>query len=313
MRFFFYWLTKGRGNSLFRLYSIGSKCSGHSPAAWTFDESGHAFDFMPKLCDEKHLDVPWPSHDPTLLGPSDNAGARQSTNFQPQTNNAIPGFGYGASKLYGDEIGASECVRPSSATMLNTNRLEKIAMRDCGEACTIPSVQESSQSFPPGPASLDAPEKHCTCIGCLKISWYGGQSRNSSEKFKCRFPGCLTSETSRRNLWYHETSHYKYYGTGGRYKCLEQDCRTVTVDFYELKRHYKKHCTIPDKEQFPCPVLWCKYSGNNGFLRKDKLKSHYKNIHEGKPGPFKAGRVLKPATLKPRVSSVGDGSSKQKE
>ena len=177
----------------------------------------------------------------------------------------------------------------------------------CGEVCTIPSEQESPPSLASDPAGPEASESHCACISCLNIFWYGGQSRSGSEKFKCHFPSCLTSETSSNRLWKHETSHY---GMRGQYKCLEKDCQTVIQNFYELKRHYKKHCTSPDKEIFSCPVLSCKYSGKNGFSRKDKLKSHYKNIHEGKPGPLKAGRVIKPATLKPRVFSVGPRPSK---
>ena len=290
---------------------MASKAHWHSSEPWTFNEFGQAFDCMPKFCDDRRLDVPWPFHDPTLLGPSNNAGAHQSTNFQSHSNNAAPESGYGASNLYEDEIGASGCMRPASAAVLKTNGLETIAMGDRGAVCTIPSDQESSPSLASAPEVLEASESSCSCIGCLKIHNYGSPSvKYGSHENECRFPGCVISKTDMTELCSHEMSHYE---TLGNYKCLEQDCRIVTRFFSELRRHYKKHCTSPDKEIFSCPVLSCKYSGNNGFLRKDKLKSHYRNIHEGKPGPVKASRVIKPATLKPRVSGFGNSPGKQNE
>ena len=259
---------------------------------------------MPSLCDERRLDLPWHSHGPTLLDPSENPEARQSTNFRLQTNNnnASLELAYGASNLYGDEIGASGCVRPGSAKVLKRTGSGTIAMGDCGEVGNIPSDQNSSPFLASDTASHEAPENHCTCISCLKISHSGG------ERDKCHFPGCHSPLRNWENY-----IHVQHYRQNGKYTCLEQDCPTVTKQFSELKRHYKKHCTSPDKKQFPCPVLWCKYSGTNGFLRKDKLQSHYRNIHEGKPGPVKGGRVIKPATLKPRISGLGNGPSKQNE
>ena len=296
---FFYWLTKGRGTSD-QSYLLDADSFWHSPTAWSFDKSGHTPDFMPKLRDERRLDVPWPVQITTLLDPSENTETHQSTTFQLQTKSASPGFGDEASDLYGDEIGANGCVQPASATVLKPTGSQTIAMGECGEVCTIPSDQESSQSFTPDRACHEGFEKHCTCISCLKI----GSDLTGPKKRMCHLPGC-NSYLSVWEAYWHEQRHYIQ---NGKYTCLEQGCQAVTTEFYELKRHYKKHCTSPDKEQFPCPVLWCKYSGNNGFLRKDKLKSHYRNIHEGKPGPLKAGRVIKP-----RVSSVGNGSGKQKE
>ena len=260
---------------------------------------------MPNLCDERHVDLPWPSHNQILFDPSENAEASQSTNFQLQTNNASPGSGYGASNLYGDEIGASGCLRPASATVLKPTGSETIATGYCGEVRTTPSDQQASSSLSSDSASHEGSENHCACISCLKI-----RSRSGIQEIKCRFPGCLTAKVRIRDLLDHESSHYE---SLGKYKCLEQDCQTVTKYFDELKRHYKKHCTSPDKKIFSCPVLSCKYSGNNGFVRKDKLKSHYRNIHEGKPGPLKASRVIKPATLKPQVSSSGNSLGKQRE
>ncbi|KAM0799632.1 hypothetical protein BDR22DRAFT_306267 [Usnea florida] len=282
---FFYWLTKG-------LYSLRT-------SSW--NDSGDTLDL-----NGKRLDIPWPAHNKTLLDPSENSECRQSTNFQLHINNRSPELGYGASNLYGEELVASGCVRAASATVSNTTSLETIASGNCEEVCIAPYDQKSSSlSLCSGPVSHEGSENHCPCITCLKI----GREVSGNQDHKCRFPGCH-SILSLGTTFRHERDHYGQYG---KYTCLEHDCQVSTRFWYELKRHYKKHCTSPDKEIFSCPVSWCKYSGNNGFLRKDKLKSHYKNIHEGKPGPLKAGRVIKPATLKPRVSSVGNDPSKQNE
>ena len=303
---------RARNRSLYPGF-IGPDRFWHSPTALTWDESVHASDSMPNLRDERRLDVPRPSHDPALLGPYNSSGAHQSTNLQPHSNNAAFASGYGVSNLYGDEIGAGGCIRQESAAELRTNGLETIANGDCEEVCTTLSDQESSPHFTPDPASFEAPINDCACITCLKIQSYvrpSIQSRFIDRKFMCHFPSCLYSDPDLHQFLLHERRHYIQ---NGKYTCLEQGCQAVTQGFFELRRHYKKHCTSPDKEQFSCPVPWCKYSGNNGFLRNDKLKSHYRNIHEGKPGPLKAGRVIKPATLKPRVSSAGNGPSKQNE
>ena len=258
---------------------------------------------MPELCDERSLDLTGPSSKCTILESTENFDARQSTNSQPQASNPSPEIGYGADHLCGDESGASEYSRSAYATVLKTTGSETVATGGCGEAWTIPSTQEQAQSFMPDPANHVTPEQQCACMSCLKVCsnvWFWDQNH------KCRFPGCQTS--TYLVCLKPEKSHY---GQSGKYACLEQNCQAVTKNFGDLKRHDKaKHCTKPDKEQFPCPVIWCKYSGNNGFARKDKLKSHYKNIHEGKPGPVKTGRVIKPATLKPKVPGLGGSASK---
>ncbi|KAL9074467.1 MAG: hypothetical protein Q9161_002255 [Pseudevernia consocians] len=215
---------------------------------WGRTWSGHASDLMPELRDERRMDTPGP-YLSTRRGSYESSEARQSTNTQLQTKDALPAIGYGASNLYGDEAGASGFLRPASATVLKTTGSETVAVGDCGE---YPLVYSRAKT----PPHLE--------------------------------------------IWKHDNSHY---GQPGKYTSLEQNCQVVTTNFGDLKRHYKaKHCTKYDKEQFPYSVLWCKYSGNNGFARKDKLKSHYKNIHEGKPRPVKAGQVIKPARLKPQVS-----------
>lgn len=99
----------------------------------------------------------------------------------------------------------------------------------------------------------------------------------------------------------HETSHYS---TFGNYKCTAQYCPRAGKPFKRLPdliRHCKgAHCKRPEK--FPCQVIGCKYSGDRGFTRKDKLKSHVKNIHDGEFVPGKAMRKIQPAALSSDVT-----------
>ncbi|KAH0543155.1 hypothetical protein FGG08_002500 [Glutinoglossum americanum] len=48
----------------------------------------------------------------------------------------------------------------------------------------------------------------------------------------------------------------------------------------DLIRHIKCiHERPPVEELYQCPVEGCTFRGPNGFVRKDKLKSHYKAVH----------------------------------
>ena len=83
-----------------------------------------------------------------------------------------------------------------------------------------------------------------------------------------------------------------------QYCCTVQGCQFFSIRRSDLKRHHAaKHCTQP--ERFPCPEPLCKYGGDNGFIRSDKLKEHQKKIHEGKVRPGQALRTLKSAATKP--------------
>ena len=265
---------------------------------------------MPEACDQQRTDVSGPSYISTLLGSYGSSDARQSTDNQPRTKNVSPELDFGVDNFYEDAVDASGYSQAEYPTVLKTAGSETIATEDYGKACTVAPTQEPSWPLAPEVPNDSSSQRDCTCISCLKIcidtfcAWHNGSCR-------CRFPGCQTRTKSDKPLAVHEKSHY---GLPGKYTCLEQTCQVVTKNFGDLKRHDKaKHCTNPNKEQFPCPVLLCKYSGNNGFARKDKLKSHYKNIHEGKPGPVKAGRLIKPATLKPQNPGLGGSTGKQRE
>ena len=274
-------------------------------SAW---KSGHASNLMPEVCEERCIDLQGPSYLSTLLGSSEKPEVRQRTNDQIQINNASPGIGYGADNFYEDENGANEYLGIAYSTALKTAGLESNAVGNHEEACTIPSSQDLSPSFPYN-IENGSLEKHCTCTSCLEVCNVGTNPPYQSKGLTCRFPSCQkTSILCHSDLRAHERRHY---GQAGKYTCLEQDCHTITKHFGDLRRHYKtKHCISAEKEHYACPISWCKYSGNNGFARKDKLKSHYKNIHEGKPGLAKASRVIKPAKLKPQVSTFVGSAGK---
>ena len=83
-----------------------------------------------------------------------------------------------------------------------------------------------------------------------------------------------------------------------KYRCAVQGCQFFSVRRSGLRRHHAaKHCTQP--KRFPCLEPYCKYGGDNGFIRPDKLKEHQKKIHEGKFKPAKALRTIKQAATKP--------------
>lgn len=269
---------------------------------------------MPKVCDERRTNVLGLSYISALPGSFESSKAPQSTDTQPRTNNVSPGIGYEADNLYGDAAGVSRDLRSAYATVQKTTRSEMIATGECGEAYTVSPTQEPSWSSASDLANDSSRQKDCTCIICCEIAKGGYRVPIIDGKWKCRFPSCQTPVPYKYSisvLYAHEKNPY---GQPGKYTCPEQECPVVTKSFEDLRRHVKtKHCTNPDKERYPCPVLWCKYSGSNGFARKDKLKSHYRNIHEGKCAPAKAGRVIKPATLRPKVSGLESSAGKQKE
>ncbi len=297
---FFYWLTQGQRRT---------RIASHSSATWGSGGSGYASDLVPEMRDERRIEVVRPSYNFTLLGTSEDSKAHQGRKAHPRTNNASPVTGYGTGNSYGDESEASGYLQPAYATAFKMTDFEWLAMGEYGEGCTVPSTQELPRSLTSEVTDHETPGNLCACVSCLKMYSYAPSSYSRSG-YKCRFLGCGISQIYIRDLQNHEKSHY---GHSGKYTCLEQNCHVVTKNFGDLKRHYKVHCTKPDKEQFPCPVPWCKYSGNNGFARKDKLKSHYKNVHEGKAGPVQAGRIIMPATLKPQVPGFGGNAGKQKE
>ena len=267
---------------------------------------------MPDVCDDRRRDVTGPPYVPTSFECPEGSLSCQYPDIQSGFNLESLGSGHGADNPYGDATGTSEDWRSADATVPKRTVSQTMTTSSFGEARTVTPTQETSWSLDPDLPNDSSSQKHCTCISCLEIGvdWFSAPYV-ADKGIKCRFPGCLTilNNLYPTKFYVHERCHY---GQSGKYTCLEQNCEVVTKNFGDLRRHDKaKHCTNPNKEQFSCPVVWCKYSGNNGFPRKDKLKSHYRNIHEGKPGPAKAGRVLKPATLRPKISGPEGSASKQ--
>lgn len=54
-------------------------------------------------------------------------------------------------------------------------------------------------------------------------------------------------------------------------------CQKTYGRLSDLKRHAAKHRT--GHREFSCPATWCRYRGDKGFTRKDKMKEHVKNMH----------------------------------
>jgi hypothetical protein len=72
--------------------------------------------------------------------------------------------------------------------------------------------------------------------------------------------------------------------SNGKFKCRETRCRRRSYGrVAELRRHYDV-AHAPTKPAFWCPVTACERSrgiGGRCFPRKDKLRSHLRNVHRG--------------------------------
>ena len=155
--------------------------------------------------------------------------------------------------------------------------------------------------------ALSVASNVCGCIVCAGV---GKKVDMFPFEFPCRVPGCNVPDHG--NIWFgkllkEEASHFRIAGEA-KLKCAVNDCPVAVSNMTDLKRHYtNKHCTKSIK--IPCPLVWCKYSGDNGFKRKDKLKSHYRNAHEGKRDPSKAFRVMKSNSSGGGSGGIGVGAS----
>jgi hypothetical protein len=93
--------------------------------------------------------------------------------------------------------------------------------------------------------------------------------------------------------WGYVPHHYKthFENEQGRYRCKAPNCNTTFARWGELTRHYGTHCLKP--ETFPCDVIGCKFGGENGFKRKDKLSDHRRKVHDEKATPDQLMRMQK--------------------
>ena len=174
----------------------------------------------------------------------------------------------------------------------------------------VPTLaQQSVESQAPGAGQhqVSVTGNHCVCIVCAGV---GKKVDGYSIHLPCRVPGCNVPNHDNISQWRllkKEASHFRTAGEA-KLKCAENDCPVAVSSMTDLKRHYtNKHCT--KSEKFPCPLVWCKDSGDNGFKRKDKLKSHYRNAHEGKRDPSKAFRVTKSTPSDAGSGGTGVGAS----
>lgn len=159
------------------------------------------------------------------------------------------------------------------------------------------------------PHTLEAlvPDQVCTCAACFDnyrfpdcFKIFDGHPERRSWEFGCRVTGCRwTTRDGPASTWpnnlvkpfWHEKSR-DHYGKIGEYRCREAGCKFVTKRWTDFKRHASsRHCVKP--QNFECPDLSCKYH-QIGFTRKDKLKSHCQNVHEGKLQPGKPNQAIKP-------------------
>jgi len=204
---------------------------------------------------------------------------------------------------------------PIPSTILPTTEI-------CSPASTGPSAIDIESPGPSGPVIFaEDSTALCKCLGCLV--------RLGS--FLCHDRFCqLPCETSVVGSWHVRREHACLLGCGEKsslfnyevnrkdlrcarerehkhiathflneqkqYQCKEEGCKTIVKRWAELPRHYKTaHCLVPDN--FPCDVSGCKYGGENGFKRHDKLTSH-KKTHKG---PGVPAQQLQKRLLMPKV------------
>lgn len=77
------------------------------------------------------------------------------------------------------------------------------------------------------------------------------------------------------------------------YHCDTGGCSHKTKRWADLLRHVStSHCS--KAAIYPCSFPGCERGGGNGFPRKDKLKSHFENVHRGRGIPPRQPRALAP-------------------
>ena len=83
------------------------------------------------------------------------------------------------------------------------------------------------------------------------------------------------------------------YFASGLYRCESHGCSHKSKRWADLQRHVSSsHCSRP--ASYPCAFPGCQRGGGNGFPRKDKLKSHFENVHRGRGIPPRQPRALAP-------------------
>ena len=192
---------------------------------------------------------------------------------------------------------------PLDPSLLNDYALKSTSTAE-PEVPTLAPDSVESQAATLHPLSVTG--NVCDCIVCARV----GKKETRFGHLPCRVPGCIIP--SHNEIWNwelsrKEASHFRTPGED-KLKCAESNCPVAVSSMTDLRRHYtSKHCT--KSEKFSCPLVWCQYSGDNGFKRKDKLNSHYRNAHERKMGGGKATRVTKPKASTSGSGVMGAGGS----
>ena len=226
-------------------------------------------------------------------------------NVTADSSKSLPRFGIEGCEDIAARSSAAESS-PLDPSLLNNNPFKTSSIVEP----VVPTL---------APCSVESVHPHsiagnvCDCIVCAGV----GKKVTASKAwpFHCRVPGCNALGHNISFSWEllrKEASHFRTPGED-KLKCAESNCPVAVSSMTDLRRHYiSKHCT--KSEKFSCPLVWCKYSGDNGFKRKDKLNSHYRNAHEGKMGRGKATRVTKPksSTSGSGSGGMGDGASGKK-
>ncbi len=181
---------------------------------------------------------------------------------------------------------------------------QRAAFASCNPADLENTSTDISESMQP---STTSSKGQCECLSCLHFGEYPGPYYFNGDTTACRVPGCVKTFAGfdvDRRPW-HERDHFL---EDRKYMCNSSGCKRSFKRWDDLVRHTSsRHCLNP--KRLPCPEIGCKYSGGNGFVRKDKLKSHYKT-HEGKPRFAQRGvpRLVQPAVAAPSTSTLCDES-----
>lgn len=113
--------------------------------------------------------------------------------------------------------------------------------------------------------------------------------------YNCGMPNCTSTRNFCSPLYPRDLKNHwrKLCFVSGLYRCDAPDCTHACKRFADLERHMStSHCLDPQK--FPCSFPGCERGGENGFPRKDKLKSHFESVHRGVGIPPKQSRPLAP-------------------
>lgn len=87
------------------------------------------------------------------------------------------------------------------------------------------------------------------------------------------------------------------------YHCDTGGCSHTSKRWADLLRHVStSHCSKP--ATYPCSYPGCERGGGNGFPRKDKMKSHFENVHRGRGIPPRQPRTLAPKRNSSKLSKM---------